>query len=249
MGKLFIGDVEPSSLGALDKLYIGDELVWPSVVAFDHLTVVNESGQSYSANPLIEKPAVGAGRIAVLFNYSRNASSPAPTPGGTPLTNETNGGSRWVSHVILTDASWDGVSYFGSLLMNGNQFNRYQVIVFEAQGADNTPIPALGGTPSSISSIQTSSNPPAQIIDTTGYGKDAVALGFYSDPGTAIGWNESMKQNAVACEDGTGGSANAALVYKYRILKNLGEPNVTVDMDGPGTNTSLASFLVSIGVL
>jgi hypothetical protein len=30
MGKLFIGDVEPSSLGAIDKLYVGAELVWPS---------------------------------------------------------------------------------------------------------------------------------------------------------------------------------------------------------------------------
>lgn len=31
MGKLFIGDVEPASLGAIDRLYVGDELVWPSV--------------------------------------------------------------------------------------------------------------------------------------------------------------------------------------------------------------------------
>jgi hypothetical protein len=30
MGKLFIGEVEPSSLGAIDRMYVGDELVWPS---------------------------------------------------------------------------------------------------------------------------------------------------------------------------------------------------------------------------
>jgi hypothetical protein len=30
MGKLLIGDVEPASLGAIDKLYVGSELVWPT---------------------------------------------------------------------------------------------------------------------------------------------------------------------------------------------------------------------------
>lgn len=32
MGKLFIGDTEPASLGAIGKLYVGDELVWPTAV-------------------------------------------------------------------------------------------------------------------------------------------------------------------------------------------------------------------------
>jgi hypothetical protein len=30
MGKLRIGDTEPASLGAIDKLYVGSELVWPT---------------------------------------------------------------------------------------------------------------------------------------------------------------------------------------------------------------------------
>jgi hypothetical protein len=33
MGKLRIGDTEPASLGAIDKLYVGSELVWPTAVA------------------------------------------------------------------------------------------------------------------------------------------------------------------------------------------------------------------------
>jgi hypothetical protein len=32
MGKLLIGDVEPASLGAIDRLYVGSELVWPTAV-------------------------------------------------------------------------------------------------------------------------------------------------------------------------------------------------------------------------
>jgi hypothetical protein len=32
MGKLLIGDVEPASLGAIDRLYSGDTLLWPTAV-------------------------------------------------------------------------------------------------------------------------------------------------------------------------------------------------------------------------
>jgi len=238
------------SMGNTDikKVSMGDTLVWPGVVAFDHLAVVSNTGATYSANPLIEKPAVGAGRIAVLLNYSRNNTTTAPSASGTPLTNETNSGSRWISRVILTDATWNGTDYLGSLLMNGNQFNLYYMVILEAQGTDNTPIIATGGTPGSVNSIWTSSNPAAQTVDTTGFGKESAVFAMYSDPAQGTGWNESMKQSTVACEDYTGGSNLSQMMMKYRILKSSPEANVIVDMDGPGTSTSLHSFLITVGV-
>jgi len=70
MNGLYIGGVEPSSMGAIDKLYVGAELVWPTAVppaVLDHVVKVSHSSASGAATASIPFPTGAAAGMAIIF--------------------------------------------------------------------------------------------------------------------------------------------------------------------------------------
>lgn len=152
MGKLFIGDAEPSSLGALDKLYIGDELVWPTAVAnVEGVVKVSHSTGAGGATGSIAFPdGAQAGMALVFINRALNSdvtgTPPAKVlpPGYTDLNQyfavETFETVRiCASYKILTQADVDAATPLTG--MGGNSNNQRLALLFKGVDSGGALVP------------------------------------------------------------------------------------------------------------